>query len=52
MSSLSDRLILELDSVRYSYEKNKAFINDLSFKVGGGSSSGFSAQTVRVSQRS
>ncbi len=36
MSSLSDPLILELDSVRYSYEKNKAFINDLSFKVGVG----------------
>ena len=36
MSSLSDRLILELDSVRYSYEKDIAFINDLSFKVGVG----------------
>ncbi len=36
MSSLSDRLILQIDRVQYSYESNKAFIKDLSFTVGVG----------------
>lgn len=36
MSSASDAMILELDNVCFSYEKNGAFIGDLSFAVGEG----------------
>ena len=34
MSSASDAMILELDNVCFAYEKNGAFIGDLSFAVG------------------